>query len=114
MTMKKYLILAMLLPALLSCKKAEEQTEEPAPKDKKYYLTNAKWKLLSLDIKIDGEPVAYSIKACDEDNRTKYSSNGTGVVDYGSTLCGTETDLSFDWEFQQNEAKLLKKLRYNY
>ncbi|HVG40475.1 MAG TPA: hypothetical protein VM888_02595 [Chitinophagaceae bacterium] len=95
---------------VVSCKKNDTKSEPT----KTEIITQASWKYDNAGIdadrngSIDFPPPSGILLPCVIDNTLTLSSNGTGLVDEGSTKCAT-TDLQsvpITWSFADNETAL--------
>ena len=97
----------LLLAFSFACKKGGGG----GPKSKTELLTQASWKYENAAIDVDGNGTPDSplppgiLEACDLDNTITFNSNGSGVVDEGSTKCNAADPQSapFNWSFKNNE-----------
>lgn len=87
-------------------------------KSKTALLSSAPWKISAhtispaLDLDGDGQAddtdIFATYEACDRDDLTSFSSNGTGVFSEGPTKCdpGDPSSFNFTWEWKNNETVL--------
>ena len=109
----KYILLPAIMFSLLlvSCSKNDSKSSTPT---KSEIITQASWKYDNAGIDgdrngtIDFPPPSGVLTPCVTDNTLTLSSNGTGIVDEGTTKC-TTTDpqsLPITWGFADNETSL--------
>jgi hypothetical protein len=101
-----YIVPAFLLFFVLavSCKKSSP--DKPAEKTKTELITQSSWKFDN--VKVGGTDVSSLLEACDKDNTVTFSSNGSGIVDEGTTQCNSSdpATVDFTWNFENNETTL--------
>ncbi len=81
-----------------SCKKEAKTTNTE-------FLTKTCWKYSSkvVDNTNDGiDNGAEQILACDQDNTECFNVNGTGNIDFGTQLCGTEANTATTWSWSNS------------
>jgi len=101
-----YIIPAFLsfLVIAVSCKKSSP--DKPADKTKTELITQSTWKFDNA--KVAGTDISSLLDDCDKDNTVTFSSNGSGIVDEGTSKCDP-TDpqtVDFSWNFNNNETTL--------
>ncbi|MBC6492714.1 hypothetical protein ACFSQD_17840 [Flavihumibacter stibioxidans] len=106
--------LATLIITGSSCNKDDD---EPA-KTKTELLTSGAWKMsahtvnpaqdLDGDGQSDDSDVFATYDACDKDDLTSFSTNGSGIISEGATKCDPSDPASypFTWQWSNNETVL--------
>lgn len=109
--MKKTLLAALLLTALLGCKKEEDPA--PVAPTKRDALTKAPWiqTALTVDPALNSRTDFFTgLDACSKDDLYRYASNGTYTGEEGATKCTTAAAQIFyngTWRLTQDEQRLL-------
>ena len=84
---------------LISCQKDSDLT--PSNSD---YLVQSSWKFEKATA--SGTDVSSQIPACFKDNTITFSSNGSGTISEGASVCSPAAPATFTWSFQNNDAEL--------
>lgn len=98
-------VLLILLAVSLSCKKKDVE------KSTTQLLTQKTWILVSYgyDHNANGviDAAEETIRDCDKDNSYTFSTDGTGVVEDNTLICGNGiSEMPFTWKFINNETKI--------
>jgi hypothetical protein len=104
---KHYFILSICFIAVLSiltgCDKGDDPG--PAPKTKTEHITAATWKFDNA--KAGGSDISSNpMLTCYKDNTMTFSSNLTGTISEGATVCASPAPPTFTWSFQTSETIL--------
>lgn len=103
---------SVLLVIAFSCQKNPDQPE----KTRTELLATGSWRLVShttdpaADLDLDGEAddtdVLTSYEACEKDDITSFSTNGTGTLDAGPLKCDPQEPQAtpFIWQWKNNET----------
>ncbi|MBL7736373.1 MAG: lipocalin family protein [Chitinophagaceae bacterium] len=101
-----FVTLAFCTVFILACSKKKEDPKPPTPTE---LLTRTTWKInaIGYDDDKNGEiDTPIPLVACDADNTISFSSNGSGVFDFGPLKCSDSETLpiDFNWSFKENNA----------
>lgn len=113
--MTKPLLIAVLLSALMGCKKEDDV----APPSKRDVLTKSTWTQTGLTVNpaLNGRTDYFSsMDACTKDDVYRYATDGKYTADEGATKCtATAPQLFYDgtWRLTQDEQRLLLEYTEN-
>ena len=93
-----------LLILAASCKKSSP--DKPADKTNTEIIVQSSWKFDNA--KVAGTDISSLLDDCDKDNTVTFSSNGSGIVDEGTSKCDPldPQTVDFSWNFLNSETTL--------